>query len=78
MIGSRYASSVLEKAAHVSSRSLGLILTGRGPNKSREIDSDGVDLIKKLLKFNPYKRLTACEALKHPYVAKYVCVCLLA
>lgn len=32
---------------------------------------DAADLLKKLLHFNPKKRLTAAEALKHPYVAQF-------
>lgn len=31
-------------------------------------DDDAIDLLKKLLQFNPAKRLTAEEALEHPYV----------
>jgi mitogen-activated protein kinase 15 len=30
---------------------------------------EALDLIKRLLVFNPTKRLSAVEALKHPYVA---------
>ncbi|CAB3361123.1 Hypothetical predicted protein [Cloeon dipterum] len=37
----------------------------------REAPSDAVDLVKKLLVLNPLKRLTAAEALKHDYVAKF-------
>ena len=33
--------------------------------------ADGIDLLKRLLQFNPDKRLTAEEALKHPYVARF-------
>jgi mitogen-activated protein kinase 15 len=32
---------------------------------------DALDLIKSLLHFNPTKRLSAEEALKHPYVAQF-------
>lgn len=32
---------------------------------------DAIDLIKKLLYFNPSKRLTAEQVLKHPYVAQF-------
>ncbi|ORC85553.1 putative protein kinase, putative,mitogen-activated protein kinase [Trypanosoma theileri] len=38
----------------------------------KEYDADAVDLVCKLLVFNPKKRLTAHEALKHPYVAPFV------
>lgn len=33
--------------------------------------SDALDLIKNLLQFNPRKRLTAEEALRHPYLAQF-------
>lgn len=32
---------------------------------------DGIDLLKKLLQFNPDKRLTAEQALSHPFVARF-------
>ena len=32
---------------------------------------DGIDLLKKLLQFNPDKRLTAEQALRHPFVARF-------
>ena len=32
---------------------------------------DAIDLIDKLLQFNPTKRLTAKQALNHPFVAKF-------
>lgn len=32
---------------------------------------DAIDLLKKLLAFNPRHRLTVEEALKHPYVADF-------
>jgi len=34
-------------------------------------DADAIDLLQKLLDFNPDKRLTAEEALEHPYVAQF-------
>ncbi|CAL6000403.1 Mitogen-activated_protein kinase [Hexamita inflata] len=34
-------------------------------------DENAVDLIEKLLRFNPNERITAEEALKHPFVAKF-------
>ncbi|XP_017771950.1 PREDICTED: putative serine/threonine-protein kinase C05D10.2 [Nicrophorus vespilloides] len=36
-----------------------------------DVPFDGLDLIHKLLFFNPSKRLTAQQALKHPYVSKF-------
>ena len=32
--------------------------------------ADGIDLMKKLLHFNPDKRITADEALRHPFVQR--------
>ena len=37
-----------------------------------DIPADAIDLLKKLLHFNPDKRLTTDQALKHPYVKRYV------
>lgn len=34
--------------------------------------SDALDLVNKLLVFNPNKRLNAEQALAHPFVAQYV------
>jgi len=46
------------------------------PSKSRRLrdvfptaSDDALDLLKSLLQFNPNKRLTAAQALRHPYVA---------
>ena len=36
-----------------------------------DASEDSVDLLKKLLRFNPDKRLTAEQALKHPYVRRF-------
>ena len=35
-----------------------------------KIDADGVDLLRKMLAFDPAKRPTTQEALNHPYFAK--------
>jgi serine/threonine protein kinase len=36
-----------------------------------DADPAGLDLLEKLLEFDPYKRITVEEALKHPYLALY-------
>ena len=38
--------------------------------KKRNVDLQAVDLLKKMLAFSPGRRITAEEALKHPYLAK--------
>ena len=35
------------------------------------VPPDGLDLLCRLLVFNPDKRLTAAQALQHPYVSRY-------
>lgn len=63
-VSSQYATTLLSKP-------LG---NGRGAKSLREIlggaPSDAIDLIEKLLVFSPERRLTAEQALKHPYVAR--------
>ena len=39
-----------------------------------EAPVEGVDLLKRLLLFNPNKRITADEALRHPFVSRSVLV----
>ncbi|XP_041358022.1 mitogen-activated protein kinase 15-like [Gigantopelta aegis] len=62
-IGSAYGTSVLEKACM------------KGRKKFEDLipdaPADGLDLMKRLLHFNPDKRVTAEEALKHPYVERF-------
>lgn len=62
-IGSVYAGSVIEKMNARPRTSLDSLLAGS--------PFDAVDLMKKLLVFNPEKRWTADEALRHPYVAPF-------
>jgi len=62
--------------------SFGQTLLSRSPNGKRtsldeilrKAPSDAVDLVKKLLVLNPLKRLSAAEAIKHTYVAKFLTV----
>jgi mitogen-activated protein kinase 15 len=63
-VSSSYGSSLLQKGPVVQQRSLKYIL--------RNAPLDGIDLVSKLLVFNPHKRLTAAQALQHDYVRRYV------
>ena len=36
-----------------------------------DVSEDALDLLRKLLHFNPDKRITAEQALKHPYLSRY-------
>ncbi|XP_048582518.1 extracellular signal-regulated kinase 2 [Nematostella vectensis] len=62
-IKSHYSTSVLDRMACKPKRSLADVLN--------TAPSDAIDLLNKLLQFNPDKRLTAEEALSHPYVARF-------
>ena len=63
-IKSTYSGSLLEKSLKSRARrSLEEMIPNAPP--------DGLDLLKLLLQFNPEKRLTAEEALHHPYVSKF-------
>lgn len=62
-IKSQYSSSVLDRMACKPKRSLEDVIPSAPP--------DGIDLLKRLLQFNPDKRLTAQQALKHPFVARF-------
>lgn len=62
-IKSQYSSSVLDRMACKPKKSLEEVIPNAPP--------DGIDLLKKLLQFNPDKRLTADQALKHPFVARF-------
>ena len=56
--------------------SICFILRARKPLDELLIDvpTDAADLLHALLHFNPDKRLTAEQALKHPYVKRYVVI----
>lgn len=62
-IKSQYSSSVLDRMACKPKKSLDDLMPTVPP--------DAIDLLKRLLHFNPDKRLTAEQALSHPYVAKF-------
>ncbi|KAK3600390.1 hypothetical protein CHS0354_016006 [Potamilus streckersoni] len=62
-IRSAYGSSVLEKASIRPRKNLEEMFT--------DAPKDALDLLKKLLHFNPDKRITAEEALRHPYVSRF-------
>ncbi|KDR22274.1 extracellular signal-regulated kinase 2 isoform X2 [Zootermopsis nevadensis] len=64
-ICSSYGSSLLQKRPVVPRHSLEDML--------HNAPLDGIDLVYKLLVFNPYKRLTAAQALQHIYVQRFHC-----
>ncbi|XP_059162528.1 extracellular signal-regulated kinase 2-like [Physella acuta] len=61
-----YGVSVLEKAASTAGRNRKSF-----DDMLPDAPADGVDLMKKLLHFNPDKRITAEEALQHPFVQRF-------
>jgi mitogen-activated protein kinase 15 len=61
-IQSHYGPSVIERASSGQKKSLEDLV----PNITKE----SLDLLRRLLQFNPNKRITADEALTHPYVIK--------
>ncbi|XP_072017572.1 extracellular signal-regulated kinase 2-like isoform X2 [Amphiura filiformis] len=60
---SDYGASVLDKVSLRHRQSFEDILP--------KAPADALDLLRKLLHFNPEKRLTAAQALKHPYVKRF-------
>nr|CAH8861550.1 unnamed protein product [Trichobilharzia regenti] len=64
-VKSPYSASILQKARIRNRRSLDQMLAN--------VDKTATDLLYKMLHFNPYKRITALEALKHPYVRRFYC-----
>jgi len=69
-IQSHYGASLLDKSNNsafkqsAQQRSLSDLLKPAA-------DDDAIDLIRRLLVFNPHKRLTAEEALRHPYIKRF-------
>lgn len=62
-VKSTFSTSLLDKALMKGRKSLNELLPDAPP--------DALDLVKRILVFNPDKRLTAEEALAHPYMAKF-------
>ena len=62
-IKSAYGASVLEKASSRGKKTLESLIP--------DAPKDGLDLLRKLIHFNPDKRITADDALRHSYVARF-------
>ena len=62
-IGSEFAATMLSELPAPKRRSLESMFPKAKP--------EAIDLMRKLLVFNPEKRLSAAEALRHPYVAQF-------
>ncbi|CAH1772299.1 unnamed protein product [Owenia fusiformis] len=62
-INSTYGASVLDKATRCPRKNLEEMIP--------DAPDDAIDMLKKLLHFNPGKRMTADEALRHPYLSRF-------
>jgi len=82
-IASHYGPSVLERAhsgyIHSFIRIFQIMLSMPFFRQKKPLDAllpnapeDALDLLRRLLHFNPDKRITADEGLRHPYVVSYV------
>ena len=61
--GSQFAETMIDNMGRVVPRSLAEVCPKASP--------EALDLMAKLLRFNPHKRYTAAEALEHPYLAAF-------
>lgn len=71
MIPNRRAREFMEKLPAWNKKDFRAIMSGRGITNNESVDDSAIDLVERLLKFDPKKRLTAAEALEHPYVQEY-------
>lgn len=63
LIANRRAREFMQKMPSQAKQDMGLLMDGA--------DATAVDLVEKLLQFDPKKRLTAADALEHPFLQEY-------
>jgi len=63
VIASPYAATMMENCATVEPKRVSQLFPSISP--------EAADLLRRLLHFNPHKRISAAEALRHPYVAQF-------
>lgn len=72
MIPNRRAREFMEKMPSWNKKDFRMLMGSGGKTGANEqVDDAAIDLVERLLKFDPAKRLTAAEALEHPYVQEY-------